>query len=376
MTTAISVQDMRDQRKLFTLDEARAVLATTEPLGFVPVVPGSGVRFRVEPEWNDRINVMHGTEPLGVSVRLAPSGNLDGPDVAEYSLSKDALLSAIKPFGMSGSYAFKCPPTLLEENLNYWYREGLEKDLQLMVVGHQEIGQAVVKESMVSFSNLSLFDRAVAKLTEQYEADSLYVDVSKLAHSLRRTFLQFVIPAESRRMVESGTQHDDWWWGGVQVQNSLTAESQTRVAGYLFRPICTNGMVDTGPSAGAWSRRAAGSDAEDVYSWAERAVEDALGGLEHTFDLVQATASHGLEGEMGDVVGDVFDQFRLPARSRSRVIDGLVESDDLSMYAVLNAVTQAANDADNPEEAQVLMSTGGDLAQHSERCDSCHRIMT
>jgi beta-glucosidase-like glycosyl hydrolase len=58
------------------------------------------------------------------------------------------------------------------------------------------------------------------------------------------------------------------------------------------------------------------------------------------------------------------------------VIDGLVESDDLSMYAVLNAVTQAANDADNPEEAQVLMSTGGDLAQHSERCDSCHRIMT
>jgi len=71
----------------------------------------------------------------------------------------------------------------------------------------------------------------------------------------------------------------------------------------------------------------------------------------------------------------VFDQFRLPARSRSRVIDGLVESDDLSMYAVLNAVTQAANDAENPEEAQVLMSTGGDLAQHSERCDNCHRIM-
>jgi hypothetical protein len=39
-------------------------------------------------------------------------------------------------------------------------------------------------------------------------------------------------------------------------------------------------------------------------------------------------------------------------------------------------VTQAANDAENPEEAQVLMSTGGDLAQHSERCDNCHRIMT
>lgn len=370
----ISAQDMLDRRKLFSLEEARAVLATTEPLGYVPLVTGTGVRFEVDEGWNEDVARLHGTAPLPVRVSIAPSGNLAGPDVTEYQLSRDALLSALKPFGMGGGYAFKCPAPLLAANLNYWYRDGLEQDLQLMTVGPQAVGQAIARGSTTSFSNLELFDRAVAKLAEHYPIDTIYVDVSKLAHSLRQTFLQFVIPNESRVLSGSGATTDAWW-AGLRVSNSLTAESQTQVGGYFFRPICTNGMVDTGPTVGAWSRRSAGSAAEDVYAWAEHAVEEVLGGFEHTFDLVEGSRDHRLDGELGDVVADVFEQFRLPARARSRVIAGLVESDDLSMYAVLNAVTAAANDAAHPEEAQNLMSTGGALARQHDRCDNCHRLL-
>ncbi len=374
----ISVQDFRDRGKLFTLEEARNVLSSTEPLSYVPFTPGAGVRFRVEPDWQDGISQLHGTSPIGVHMRMAPSGDLSGPDVSEHQLSKDALLSACKPFGMNGNYALRCPGHLLEANLNYWYRDGLERELQLMTAGPEAVGQAVTRGSVTSFSNLALLNAAMEAIGQRYPADSVYVDAAKLTHSLRRTFLQLVIPAETRQMVSAEQNRsgvDDDWWAGLSIKNGQTAELQTSVSGYFYRPICTNGMIDSGPTAGTWSRRSGGQDADDVYAWAEHAVEEVLGGFERTFDQVQATTEHRLDGEIGDMVADVFEQFRLPARARSRVVDSLVEDDQLTVYSVLNAVTEAANDADRPEEAMSLMETGGDLAEHHDRCDNCHRLL-
>jgi hypothetical protein len=55
----------------------------------------------------------------------------------------------------------------------------------------------------------------------------------------------------------------------------------------------------------------------------------------------------------------------------------MVNSDDLTMYGVQQAVTSVANRDDMPESArETLMEIGGDLPRaHAERCAACRRIV-
>jgi hypothetical protein len=139
--------------------------------------------------------------------------------------------------------------------------------------------------------------------------------------------------------------------------------------------LCTNGMIDVSASADSWSRRSGGQESEEVYAWAQEAVDNVLGGLESSFDQVQALTNMPLEGEVGAAARDVFEQHRVPMRARERIINELVETDNLTMYGLMNAITAAANGDVRPEEQQLLMSVGGEIVQHAERCDSCHRIL-
>lgn len=112
-----------------------------------------------------------------------------------------------------------------------------------------------------------------------------------------------------------------------------------------------------------------------MYLWAQEAVDAVLGGLEHSFDSVQALTDIPLEGEVGATARDVFDQYRVPVRARERIINELVEANQLTMYGLVNAITAAANGDVRPEEQQLLMSVGGDVVHHTDRCESCRRIL-
>lgn len=364
----ITAQDMVDRGKLLPLAEARRVLATTEPLATVRIDPSPSVWFRAEEGWNLGLDILHGTAAIPVWLRVG-----SGVGEAEYQMSKDGLLTAAKLAGVSSSYLLKCPAELLQHNLNYWYGGGMDKEVNLLTVGPNSIGQALTRESLQSFSNLEILDQIVGVMTRRYRESDLYVDVSKLAHSLRKTYFQIVIPAESHVIRGSGV-NTDAWWAGLQFRNSQVGELQTSISGYFFRPLCTNGMIDSGPTMGTWSRRS-GSEEDEVYAWAAQAVDEVLGGFEATLATVRESAEHSLEGGVIDVVRDVFDNYSIPHRAQSRVIDALVEDRELTVYSVLNALTQAANDASGPDEAQRLMMTGGDLARHHSRCDSCQRLL-
>jgi len=143
----------------------------------------------------------------------------------------------------------------------------------------------------------------------------------------------------------------------------------------LFRWWCTNGAIDTAASSGVWNRRQ--GQGEDVYDWARMAVDDVLGGLEHSLDAVQNLVDVTLEGEVNETLRDIFQQYRVPAGEREAIIRQLVESDQLTMYAVMQAITQVANRHDmNPLHAEHLMRVGGDIPHvANDRCGSCRRIL-
>ncbi len=360
--SAVTVDEMRP--RLLALADVKERLAATEPIDYVSLPVGDTVRFQVSPNWNQS----ESGQPAAV-LRLGAAGRQQ-----EFPLTKDALLEATSACGLPRAYVQKAPGLLVEPQLNYWFRQGFGegKEFKLLLVGG--VGTAINKASIQPFSNLRLLDMVLAGIYEKYGADAEILVDYKFAHSLRQTHLRLIVP-DSTRQITGTAVADDPWSVGVQLRNSLTGVEQTSVDGYMFRWVCTNGSIDTHATSGVWSRR--GGQGDEVYEWARVAVDDVLGGLEGALDAVQEMVEAPVEGMANLVLKDVFAQYQVPATQRHEIIANLVETTDLTMYSVMQAVTQVANGADvTLDQQSQLMRIGGDLSHRfNARCESCHRMI-
>ncbi|MFA7264774.1 MAG: hypothetical protein WC054_00440 [Candidatus Nanopelagicales bacterium] len=367
----ITIEQMIEREKLVTLEQGREILGKTEPLAYVNFDTGPHVRFRVEDDWNQDLGAIHGTEPVNAFVTFMDGMN----DGTEYQLSLDGLHGAAKQFSMGKGLVERVPGHLTEDMLNYHFRTGMDKSLQLMVIGEDQLGSAFTSDSVQPFSNLALLDRALEVIERVHPGVSVYVDRNKISHSLLLTHLQLVLP-DVARLIEGTNEVDDRWWGGLQLTNSLTASKQTEIAAFMFRQRCTNGYIDVLPDGGVWNRRTSGQELEPLLAWAGQAVEDALGHFDGIFERVQQLVHLRIDpNNVGATATDLFEQYRIPTAARTRIMNNLVENDQLTMYALTNAVTQAANNAASTAEQQRLMRSGGDVIRHAERCGGCHRVL-
>jgi hypothetical protein len=159
------------------------------------------------------------------------------------------------------------------------------------------------------------------------------------------------------------------------MRNSIVGEKPLSLRGYLFAWVCTNGATSVHASSGNYNRRTMGQG-EEVYDWARGQVDAILGGLEHELDAVTELTTVQLDGGVSQVMQSMFERYRVPLASRQQVIENLVDSDDLTAYGLMAAVTQAAN-VDSLPFGQVasLLEIGGDLPHSmSTRCQSCNRL--
>jgi hypothetical protein len=370
-----SIEEMRP--RLMTLGQAREKLAVTEPLNELAFEAGKEVRFSLPEDWDERSDELDGMADTGGLVTLV-SGQ-------EYRLTKDALLEAGAKVGIPRKLQERTPGPLLEGWLNHWFggNGGWEgKSFKSFVSGADGPDQeplviAFGSGTIQPFSNLGILDQLVAGVKRFYKVDEqdLLVDY-KFTHSLELTQARIIVPGTVRNVTGPGTASpSDLWSTGIQWRNSQLGLKPTSLDGYLFRWRCTNGMTDTLVTSGKFSRRD-GSD-QDVYGWARDSVDSILGGLEHALDGVQATTEIPVEQDVSLVLDDLFRQHSVPGKLRAEVITNMAEiGGDLSMYTILNAITQVANDPDiSPAAIDKLMATGGHVAHSAEmRCEACRRI--
>ena len=325
--------------KLLTLDQVQERISSTEPLGQRFLSTGNKIYFDFEPGWALGLESKDGTTPVDAVIRI------DGVD---HRLTKDAALQAGVAFGLPGKHAGVLPSNLLQQELNYWYSAGMgDREFNMLTTGEDQTVAAFTKATIQPFSNRILVEEVINGIRERYGNEEIFADY-KFNHSLVKTDIRFIVPNALRHITGGGLSDVpagqlDEWAGGIHLTNSLMGKSQTRLETYLFRWWCTNGCTTTMPDMGVWSRRG-DQDTVDVYEWARTAVDDVLGGLETQFDRIQALTSLNVAGNVGDIVRDIFDQFNVPVSQRQGVIDTLVESENLSMYTVQNAISQTAND--------------------------------
>ncbi len=348
--------------KLLTLGQLESALAATEPIASYDISSGN-TEFRLN-DWNaDRVSAeaLEDTDLTSAVVRV--SGN-------EFPLTKEALLRATSIIGLNQAYVTRTPSEFIEPALNYAFSES-EKGLQLFSAAGR--GVAFAKSSIKPFSNLALMDRVVRGLRSRIGQDEIFVDY-KFNHSVAHTTARFIVPSISRAITGTGTE-DDRWSVGIQFNNSLIGAKQTSLEGYMFRWWCTNGSIDIHSSTGAWNRKQSGQTADDVYTWAQESISGILETLERTgFDSIQNLVDIPVEGAAVDILEDIFNTYKIPAAERNAIVSNMVETTDLNMYSIMQAVTQVANSADlSPAHVERLMRAGGDIPHNADRCNECHR---
>ena len=365
-TEAVTVEMMKDRGKLLTVADVMAQLAVTEPLTQIGF---ESATFKVAPDWNTSADVtlLNGEDMVDASMNIGGT---------EYPLTYDALLEATSAVGITQAYTNKAPAFLTDSALNYWFDKKQPHELKLLSMNGT--ARALTRATITPFSNVRFLEEAVSAIEAKYPGVEVLVD-SKFSHSLRKTYLRLVVP-EIAKDIESARHHGhspDTWSGGVSFTNSLIGLGQTEISAYLLAWLCTNGAIATQGDT-KWNRRR-GGQGDEVYDWMRITVDDMLGQFDHEFEKVEALVGIGLEGheeEVSRTLTDIFTEYKVPVAARERIILNMTNSDDLSMYGVMQAITMAANMLDSPDgQVETLMRVGGDLAmaEHS-RCNQCHRL--
>lgn len=362
---AVLAAEMKD--KLLTVPQTRAVLSTTEPFESVPFAVGSDIRFELDNDWNADPNV-GSMDVIPAVVRVG-----SGPAAQEFRLTRSAALEATSICGIPREYAWRTPARLVQDQLNYWFGAGLQgKSFQVFTA--EDRAMAVARGTIIPFSNLEILDQILASIEEHYGSGEVFVD-KKFSHSLLKTHLRLVVPDHTRVIENTGTDNDTWSVG-ISATNSLTGVKGTQLDGYLFRWWCKNGATDTKNSSGKWSRRSGGQSEEEVYAWVRKSVDEILGGLESSLDVVQQMTEMKVP-HAAQVLSDVFETYKLPTRLRQGILENMVNETDLTMYSLMQAVTSVANDLDTESpDVDRLLDLGGELIHSAqERCDNCHRVL-
>lgn len=365
----VTYEEMRD--KLMSLDELRARVAPTEHLSeFEFSTSANDAVFNYPEGWQDAISKeADGLTPTDVTITLQNQG-------VTRPLTKDAALEAASLVGLQKSYTLATPGPMISDHVNYWYSHG-DKNLKLLA-GPQR-GVAFTRASITPFSNNEILGAVLEGVAVKYglsAIDDVAVDY-KFNHDLRSTNMRLIVPTVSR-LIDSArhtAEVPDTWSIGVDIRNSVTGVTPLELSGYLFSWWCTNGCTTKHVSSGKYRRKPTASP-EDAYDWARTVVDEVLGGLEDELDSVQALTQIPLEGELNETLGRMFNQFGVPTNLRELVIGNLVESDDLTAYGLMQAITSAAN-GDGLSEAAVssLLHAGGQVAHVlADRCETCHRF--
>ena len=367
----IALSDVSD--KLLSLDEAKNILAPLEAMGESEFAMGEGsVEFTFPDKWNADLATLDGTDTTEATIAIGGS---------KFQLTKDAALAASSLVGLSRRYVSVTPGHLIEPHLNYWYGQqggyqNWSKNLKL-IHRDESVGVAFCRSAMNTYSMQRVLAEAMDSIYDRYgKGTTVYVD-RKMEAGIRSTAIRLIVP-ESERSVPSRfaeEEGNDPWSVGLALQTSLTGEVPLGVSGYLFRYVCVNGAT-TQHSHGVKHRRSRGEQAENVYDWLGNEIDAILASMEDEMAHVEALTTMKLAGEVSQILANLFEQFNVPIPSREKITNELVESDDLSAYGVMQAVTEAANDVElSPTEVARLMGIGGALPHVlSARCPSCKRF--
>jgi hypothetical protein len=293
----------------------------------------------------------------------------------DYNVDYNGYKKAMRLAGFPEAVINRYPIPLMLEPLNWGFQHRAGDKVKAFVQNDHLV--AFVKPNLELVSTQKLLDTIFKVVGE----DAL---VERLDHNLQYTNCSILVPTKSREWTDERLQaklapgtHErlnDVVCGGITFQNSIMGESTMEVTGYVYRLICSNGMISA-ESKFKWSRK---TETVELSTWFEEHVRACYESIDHEFDKIeQLIQTPIVEGHRAQVLTNVFQEYELSDKMRHAVLARMADEPPRHMWDVVNAITNIANDeeyADNPHTIRRIQTIGGDISTKLHVCEACYSV--
>lgn len=291
----------------------------------------------------------------------------------EYVVDPEGYTKAMRLAGFPESIVKNYPTPLMVEPLNYGFRNRVGEKVKAFVRDGNLV--AFVKPTLELISVRELVDKMY---NVAGGADKVLFE--RIDHKLAYTQVSMILPLRDREWVDeriaSGGHKrvNDVVCGGINFQASIMGEKPIEVSGYLYRLVCSNGLISA-ETKFKWSRK---TESQPLVDWFGERVLACMEGLTHELDKVDNLIKLPIaEGSRARVLDGVFREYEMSDRMRQGVLERLADAPPRNMWDVTNAITNVANDeeySENPLTIRRLQTIGGHMSTKLHVCDSCHAV--
>lgn len=313
----------------------------------------------------------------GVSQQITPALEEDTPvirfggsDPHEVFVGKDGLASMATFFGIPPKFFAR----LERDQQQYLLRTQIERaDKEVSVFFNDEVGVSEIRKAGEVRVRPH---RLVEGLMTVFPAHSPIVDSWSDQNELR---IDVIFPEDHELAHQGDLTEGDISRGGVRVIQDRKNNHAPELEKLVWRLVCTNGMEMPDPSLRV---SATGATELEIYALFEAEVRRAVDSLEEEIQHFYATREQPLGEDPTGTLRRLAQEQGLPNRQIGRLEDLIPSLEDPSSASLFDLVNLMTNQANNPEidvrssTHRNLQRAGGSVvAEHSERCSACHRIV-
>lgn len=327
-------------------------LTTTSELSFED-------RLRIRSENTDYIDFQVGD--IAFTAGKRPSVNISGND---YMLTDGSFRQIAEEMGIPVPYARRIPDDLLSYTVNYFIKSNSGNHISALT----EDGylRSFMKTNTPYVSNQEMFDAILEATGGDYDLRYAKMSDTKVSFS--------ILPSQYRDSVDGSNL-----FGGVKVVFSDAWDSHPSIDSYIWREICSNGMINELESR---KFRVSGASHDDVIrqirDFATIAI-DKIPDLFNNFNLL-------LEEQVDDYVKmlrRIVLEYKLTNKVLNRLLYWAINPEFLAtisgekitnMHDIVNLITfVGSHDHELTDDIKErLLQIGGNLTlNHNERCGSC-----
>lgn len=283
------------------------------------------------------------------------------PTGERLTISDGAQAQVSSALGVPSPYTAKSPAQLTAINLQFWASR-LGFTMAPLVRGG-EVVSFVRAEAVINVDMLRIVEAMEAVLGDDLEYHMPHADMD---------IVNFSISAP--KMFEP-TKRGDLFRAGLAFQYSPSDRSPMTITGFNYRLSCTNGAYAIEEIK--QSRR---HPADDIYGWTKDAAVEVWSYAAYQFNALAQAAATRISGPgVGSLVDEIFRDAKVGGEARQAVEDQLLSEGAENMFDLIQHITYVGTHVEpfnlDAREQMKLFSASGRIAEHTQICDGCHRLI-
>lgn len=269
-------------------------------------------------------------------VRMNEDGTMKiGSFLSSVPLQEQALLTLANRIGVQAGYLRRCADDLFDlraENVNRWLAK-LPRDKEFFVRMDGAECRAILSTSYTPVGNLALMERFQESCPVLNGNVKVNLELNPVAMAAQ---LYWTTTEYSVELTTPG----DISHLGFQIGNSEVGFHSVEIAAFMFRLVCSNGLV---VSEKAWSVKQTHLSKTDQLDSTFDELPRIMDQLPHVGKRLQAATRIPVENPIAEIE-KIANRHALPRRQLELVLLVYQLNVDPTMFGVINSFTGAANE--------------------------------